>query len=52
MEFASCYDQSTGIFASTMFLNITAFFTILAAFAVVRLVTISGESSVNRLQTA
>lgn len=52
MEFASCYDQSASIFASTMFLNITAFFIILAAFAVARLVAISGEGSVNRLQTA
>jgi len=52
MEFASCYDQSASIFASTMFLNITAFLIILAAFAVVRLASISGQDSVSRLQTA
>lgn len=52
MEFASCYDQSASIFASTMFLNITAFFIVLAAFAMLRLVAISGEGSVYRLQAA
>jgi len=52
MEFASCYDQSASIFASTMFLNITAVFIILAAFAIARLAARSGEGSANRLQTA
>jgi hypothetical protein len=47
----SCLDQSGGILASTMFLNITAVFMILAAFAVVHLIAMSGEGSVEQLQT-
>ncbi|PWJ94939.1 hypothetical protein C8D77_1011625 [Mesorhizobium loti] len=47
----SCFDQSGGIFASTMLLNITAVFMILAAFAAVRLTAMSGEGSIEQLQT-
>ena len=46
----SCFDQSGGIFASTMFLNITVIFVILAALAVVRLIAMSGEGSIEQLQ--
>ncbi|RVD64106.1 MAG: hypothetical protein EOQ39_20005 [Mesorhizobium sp.] len=46
----SCFDG--GILASTMSLNVTAVFIILAAFAAFRLVAMSGEGSVDQLQTA
>jgi hypothetical protein len=48
----SCFDQSGSILASTMFLNITAVFIILAAFAAARLISMSGAASVDQLQTA
>ncbi|ESY60721.1 hypothetical protein LB577_03955 [Mesorhizobium sp. B283B1A] len=52
MEFASCYEQSASIFASSAFLNMTAIFVILAAFAAARLIALSGTGSVDRLQIA
>lgn len=52
MEFASCYVQSGSIFASSDFLSVTAVFIILAAFAAARLIAMSGERSVDQLQTA
>ncbi|RJT36128.1 hypothetical protein D3227_20655 [Mesorhizobium waimense] len=52
MEFASCFDQSGTVLASTIFLSITAVFIILAAFAAARLITTSGAGSIERLRTA
>lgn len=52
MEFASCYDQSGTVLASSVFLTVTAVFIVLAAVAAVRLITMSGASSVEQLQTA
>jgi hypothetical protein len=52
MEFASCYDQSETVLASSIFLSITAVFIILAAFAAARLIAMSGAGSVDQLQTA
>jgi hypothetical protein len=49
MEFASCYDQSGIVLA---FLNITAVFTILAAFAGARLIAMSGGTPPEQIQTA
>lgn len=46
----SCFDG--GVLASTMSLNVTAVFMILAAFAAFRLLAMSGEGSVDQLQTA
>ncbi|EHH11666.1 hypothetical protein MEA186_12898 [Mesorhizobium amorphae CCNWGS0123] len=52
MEFASCFDQSGTVLASTIFLDITAVLIILAAFAAARLITTSGAGSIERLRTA
>jgi len=52
MEFASCFDNSGIVLASTIFLNVTAVFIILAAFAAARLITTSGAGSIERLRTA
>ena len=49
MEFASCYDQSASIFASSAFLNVTAVFIILAAFAAARLIGMS-RSDIDQTQ--
>ncbi|WP_167458453.1 hypothetical protein [Mesorhizobium kowhaii] len=51
MEFASCYVQSTSIFASSAFLDVTAVFMILAAFAGARLIAMSDAGSFDQLQT-
>ncbi|WP_167392374.1 hypothetical protein [Mesorhizobium sophorae] len=49
MEFASCYDQGGIVLA---FLNITAVFTILAAFAGARLIAMSDRMPPEQIQTA
>jgi hypothetical protein len=48
----SCYDQSGSIFASPAFLNVTAVFIILAAFAVARLIAMSRADSLDQFQPA
>lgn len=48
----SFFDQSASIFASTTFLNVTAVFMVMAAFAIVRLVALSEAGSVEQLQVA
>jgi len=48
----SCYDSSGSIFASPAFLNLTAVFIILAAFAAARLIAMSRADSLDQLQFA
>ncbi len=52
MEFASCYDQSGTVLASSIFLTVTAVFIVLAGFAALRLIAISGRMPVEKLQAA
>jgi uncharacterized membrane protein (DUF485 family) len=52
MEFASCYDQSGTVLASSIFLTVTAIFIVLAAFSAARLTAMSGAGSVEQIQTA
>ncbi|EHH11662.1 hypothetical protein GCM10007880_48810 [Mesorhizobium amorphae] len=49
MEFASCYDQSAIVLA---FLNVTAVFIILTAFAGARLIAVSGRMPAGQLQAS
>lgn len=48
----SCYDPSGSIFGSPAFLNLTAVFIILAAFAVARLIAMSRTDSLDQLRFA
>ncbi|WP_179296424.1 MULTISPECIES: hypothetical protein [unclassified Mesorhizobium] len=48
----SCYDPGGSIFASPAFLNLTAVFIILAAFAVARLMAMSRADSLDQLRFA
>jgi len=52
MEFASCYDQSGTVLASSIFLIVTAVLIVLAGFAAARLIARSGAGSVELLQAA
>ncbi|MDX8480726.1 hypothetical protein RFN28_19965 [Mesorhizobium sp. VK24D] len=52
MEYAVCYDHSGTALAWSIFLDITAFFLIMAAFAAARLIAISRADSVEPLQIA
>ena len=50
MEFAVCYDHSGIELARSIFLDITAFFSIMAPLAVARLITIARADRVGPLQ--
>lgn len=52
MEFAVCYDHSSLDLARSIFLDITAFFALMAPLAIARLVEISREDAAARLQVA
>ncbi|CDX21847.1 conserved hypothetical protein [Mesorhizobium sp. ORS 3324] len=52
MEYAVCYDHSGIQLAWSIFVDITAFFLIMAAFAAARLITISRADSAAQLQAA
>jgi hypothetical protein len=52
MEFAVCYDHSGFDLAWSIFLDATAFFALMAPLAIARLVEISREDAVVRLQAA
>ncbi|WP_296747034.1 hypothetical protein [Mesorhizobium sp.] len=52
MEFAVCYDHSGMDLAWSIFLDITAFFVIMAPLAAARLIAISRADAVGRLQVA
>jgi len=50
MEFAVCYDHSG--FAWSIFLDVTAFFALMAPLAITRLIEISRQDAVAQLQPA
>jgi len=52
MEFAVCYDHSGFDLAWSIFLDVTAFFALMAPLAIARLVEISREDAVAELQAA
>ena len=52
MELAVCYDHSGMDLALSIFLDITAFFLIMAPLAAARLIAISRADSIGRLQAA
>ncbi|WP_210238136.1 hypothetical protein, partial [Mesorhizobium sp. M1D.F.Ca.ET.183.01.1.1] len=52
MELAVCYDHSSLELAWSIFLDITAVFLIMAAFAAMRLIALSGKDPVERFQPA
>ncbi|CDX16153.1 conserved hypothetical protein [Mesorhizobium plurifarium] len=52
MEFAVCYDHSSFDLARSIFLDVTAFFALMAPWAIARLVEISREDGAARLQAA
>ncbi|OHV88691.1 hypothetical protein ORS3428_17810 [Mesorhizobium sp. ORS 3428] len=52
MEYAVCYDHSGIQLAWSIFLDVTAFFVIMAPLAAARLIAISRASRADRLQLA
>ncbi|WP_181170407.1 MULTISPECIES: hypothetical protein [unclassified Mesorhizobium] len=52
MEFAVCYDHSGFDLARSLFLDVTAFFALLAPWAVARLIEMLREHSAISLQAA
>jgi|GEM_PF-4734463 len=50
MELAVCYDHSGFDLAWSIFLDVTAFFALMAPMAVARLIAISREDAAARLQ--
>jgi hypothetical protein len=52
MEFAVCYDHSGFDMAWSIFLDVTAFFALMAPLAIARLVEISREDGAAELQVA